>query len=404
MNYGRYRIIKELGKGSMGVVYQAHDPQIDRLMVLKVLRQDRLTSEAFIPRFLKEAQAIGRLFHPNIVTVYDIGRDYETIYIAMEFIEGDPLSKVIEEKKLEMREIANLGIQVAETLDYAHQRGIIHRDVKPSNILVKPSGQIIITDFGIAHIEDPSSSLQTQDGEILGTPAYMSPEQVKGQPVDRRSDLFSLGIILYELSTGMRPFGGENLVAIFNSIGQNHPTDPVKMNPGIPKGLSQIIMKCLEKMPDKRFETGKALAEALKNCFLERETVTRTAPTPQKAYKNIALFLFIIIILAGIGGGIYFLKPRPETQTTIEKKVGPPPAPENVRLFPLKVESIPNGAQVFVDGTLKGQTPTKLDLSAGKHEVRLALPNYYDWEAQVQLKKEGVTPLLIRLIPITERK
>lgn len=362
-------------------------------MVLKVLRQDRLTSEAFIHRFLKEAKAIGRLSHPNIVTVYDIGRDHETIYIAMEFLEGEPLNKVIEKKRLEMREIVDLGVQVAETLDYAHHRGIIHRDVKPSNILVKPSGQIIITDFGIAHIEDPSSSLQTQDGEILGTPAYMSPEQVMGQPVDGRSDLFSLGIILYELSTGMRPFGGENLAAIFNSIAQNNPTDPFEMNPGISKSLSQIIMKCLEKMPDKRFETGKALAEALKGCFLERQPVTRTAPILPKASKNIFLFLFIIMILAGIGGGIYFLKPKPETQTTIErkieKKVEPLPAPENVKLFPLKVESIPNGAQVFVDGILKGQSPTKLDLPAGKHEVRLALPDYYDWEAQVQLKKRG---------------
>jgi serine/threonine-protein kinase len=408
MNYGRYEIVKELGRGSMGVVYQAHDPQIDRLVVLKVLRQDRLTSEAFTHRFLKEAKAIGRLSHPNIVTVYDFGRDHETIYIAMEFLEGDPLNKVIEEKRLGMREIVNLGIQVAETLDYAHHLGIIHRDVKPSNILVKPSGQIIITDFGIAHIEDPSSSLQTQDGEILGTPAYMSPEQVKGQSVDGRSDLFSLGIILYELGTGMRPFGGENLAAIFNSIAQKNPLDPAKINPGIPKRLSQIIMKCLEKIPDKRFETGKALAEALKNCPLERERVTRTAPTPQKASKKIVLFVFIIMILAGIGGGIYFLKAKPETQTIIEKKiekkVEPPPAPENVKLFPLRVESIPNGAQVFVDGTLKGQTPTKLDLPAGKHEVRLALPNYYHWEAQVEVKKEGITPLLVRLISIAERK
>jgi serine/threonine-protein kinase len=385
-------------------------------VVLKVLRQDRLTSEAFIHRFLKEAKAIGRLSHPNIVTVYDIGRDHETIYIAMEFLEADPLDKVIEEKRLGMSEIANLGMQVAETLDYAHQRGIIHRDVKPSNILVKSSGQITITDFGIAHIEDPSSSLQTQDGEILGTPAYMSPEQVKGQSVDGRSDLFSLGIILYELGTGMRPFGGENLAAIFNSIAQKNPIDPAKINPGIPRSLSQIIMKCLEKVPDKRFETGKALAEALRTCLLERKSVQRTAPTPQKASKIIFLFLAIIVILAGIGGGIYFFETKPETQTPIEKKiekkaeikvekkVEPPPAPENVRLFPLRVESIPNGAEIFVDGSLMGQTPTRLNLPAGKHEVRLALPNYYHWEAQVEVKKEGITPLLVRLIPITERK
>lgn len=410
MNYGRYRIVKELGKGSMGVVYQAHDPQIDRLVALKVLRQDRLTNEGFTHRFLKEAKAIGRLSHPNIVTVYDIGRDQETIYIAMEFLEGEPLNKVIEEKRLGIIEIANLGIQVAETLDYAHQRGIIHRDVKPSNILVKPSGQIIITDFGIAHIEDPSSSLQTQDGEILGTPAYMSPEQVKGQSVDGRSDLFSLGIILYELVTGMRPFGGENLAAIFNSIAQKKPLEPAKINPGTPKSLSQIIMKCLEKTPDKRFETGKTLAEALETSLLERKSVEETVPAPQKASKKIALSLsiLIVLILAAVGGRLYFLKPKPETEATIEKKVEkkfePPPAPKEVKLLPLRVESIPNGAEVFVDGVLMGQTPTKLNLPAGKHEVRLALPNYYHWEAQVEVRGERGTPLLVRLIPITERK
>ncbi len=422
MNYGRYKILKELGKGSMGVVYQAHDPQIDRLVVLKVLRQDRLTSEGFTHRFLKEAKAIGRLSHPNIVTVYDIGRDHETVYIAMEFLEADPLDKVIEEKRLGIREIVNLGTQVAETLDYAHQRGIIHRDVKPSNILLKPSGHIVITDFGIAHIEDPSSSLQTQDGEILGTPAYMSPEQVKGQAVDGRSDLFSLGIILYELGTGMRPFGGENLAAIFSSIAQKKPLDPAKINPGISKSFSQVIMKCLEKMPDKRFQTGKTLAEALEVSLLERKSVEKAASVPQKASKkNILLILsVIIVILAGVGAGVYLLRSKPQPQAATEKKIEvkaqaatekkievkaqPSPAPEKVRLLPLRVESIPKGAEVYIDGTLMGQTPTRLDLPAGKHEVRLALPSYYHWEAQVELKKEGTTPLLVRLIPINERK
>ncbi len=409
MNYGRYKILKELGKGSMGVVYQAHDPQIDRLVVLKVLRQDRLTSEGFTHRFLKEAKAIGRLSHPNIVTVYDIGRDHETVYIAMEFLEADPLDKVIEGRRLGIREIVNLGIQVAETLDYAHQRGIIHRDVKPSNILLKPSGHIVITDFGIAHIEDPSSSLQTQDGEILGTPAYMSPEQVKGQAVDGRSDLFSLGIILYELGTGVRPFGGENLAAIFSSIAQKKPLDPAKINPGISKSFSQAIMKCLEKMPDKRFQTGKTLAEALESCILERESVERIGSVHQKASKNILLLLsVIIVILAGVGGGVYLLRSKPQPQATTEKKIEmkaqPSPAPEKVRLLPLRVESIPKGAEVYIDGALMGQTPTRLDLPAGKHEVRLALTSYYHWEARVELKKEGTTPLLVRLIPINERK
>ncbi|RNC67862.1 MAG: serine/threonine protein kinase [Desulfuromonadales bacterium] len=193
MNYGRYQIVKEVGRGSMGVVYEARDPNIDRVVALKVLRQDRITSETFVKRFLKEAKVVGRLSHPRIVTIYDVGEDQGTIYIAMEFLEGVPLSDLIRDKKLNADEVVELGTQIAATLEYAHQKGVIHRDVKPSNIVVRPDGQIKITDFGIAHIEDPSATLQTQAGEIMGTPAYMSPEQVQGHPVDCRSDLFSLG-------------------------------------------------------------------------------------------------------------------------------------------------------------------------------------------------------------------
>ena len=158
MKYGRYEIVQELGRGAMGVVYQAHDPHIDRSVALKVLREDRVASEAYVQRFLKEAKAIGRLSHSNIVTVYDVGQDHGTVYIAMEFVEGDPLNKVIEEEEPDPGRGHRAGMQVAETLDYAHKRGIVHRDVKPSNILVQQNGQIKITDFGIAHIEDLSAS------------------------------------------------------------------------------------------------------------------------------------------------------------------------------------------------------------------------------------------------------
>jgi serine/threonine protein kinase len=396
MNYGRYQIVGELGKGSMGVVYQAHDPQIDRLVALKALRQDRLTSEDFVHRFLKEAKAIGRLSHPNIVTVYDVGEDHGTIYIAMEFLEGEPLNKVIEENKLSLKEIIQLGIQAAETLDYAHQKGIVHRDIKPSNILVQASGQIKITDFGIAHIEDPSASVQTQAGEILGTPAYMSPEQVMSRPVDGRSDLFSLGIILYELSTGKRPFGGGNLAAIFSAITQETLSQPSKVNPAIPQDLSQIIMKCLNKKPEERFQTGMELAGALRSSLKRIEpTAVESKPTPKKS-KNIVFLIIGIAIFLGIIGSLSYIYLIPKEE--IPNKV------ENIKSGFLKVESIPEGAQLFVDGTFKGQTPTKLDLPAGKHEVRLTLPDHYDWEAQVQLKEEGETPLMIRLIPISEKK
>lgn len=164
MKYGRYEIIEELGKGSMGVVYKAYDPQIDRAIALKVLREDRVTSEAFVQRFQKEAKAIGRLSHPNIVTIYDVGEDHGTIFIAMELLEGIPLPRVLQERELTSQEIVRPGVQIAETLGYAHQRGIVHRDVKPSNILLQKNRKIKITDFGIAHIEDPSALVQTQAG------------------------------------------------------------------------------------------------------------------------------------------------------------------------------------------------------------------------------------------------
>ena len=195
MKYGRYEIVGELGKGSMGVIYKAHDPQIDRVIALKVLRHDRVTSEEFVKRFYKEAKAIGRLSHSAIVTIYDVGQDKGTIYIAMEFLEGPSFDGIIQERRLSPEEIVDLGAQVAEALDYAHQQGIVHRDIKPANIILTPTGQVKITDFGIARIEDPSAPQQTQAGEILGTPSYMSPEQVMGQPVDGRSDLYSLGVI-----------------------------------------------------------------------------------------------------------------------------------------------------------------------------------------------------------------
>jgi len=155
VHYGRYEIIEELGKGSMGVVYRAYDPQIDRAVALKVLREDRVTSEDFVQRFLKEAKAIGRLSHPNIVTIYDVGEDHGTIFIAMELLEGTPLHRVARERELSPTEIIRLGAQLAETLGYAHQKGIVHRDVKPSNVLLLANGQMKITDFGIAHMEDP---------------------------------------------------------------------------------------------------------------------------------------------------------------------------------------------------------------------------------------------------------
>lgn len=199
-------------------------------------------------------------------------------------------------KKLELRDVINIGIQVADALDYAHKKGVVHRDIKPSNIIVQPNSQLKITDFGIAHIEDPSASDLTQAGEILGTPAYMSPEQVLSRQVDGRSDIFSLGVILYELSTGVRPFTGVNLSSTFNAITQMSPRSPASINSAIPQRLSQVILKCLMKKPEERFPTSQSLVDELKGCFPKEEKVIRTTSASGKRIRNILLLTSTLIL------------------------------------------------------------------------------------------------------------
>ena len=419
MNYGRHHIVKELGKGAMGVVYQAHDPQIDRLVALKVLRPDRVTTEAFLQRFMKEAKAIGRLSHPNMVVVYDVGEDHGTVYIAMEFLEGKPLNEIIQIDSFQPEEIVELGVQVAEALDYAHRKGIIHRDIKPSNIIVQPDGHIKITDFGIAHIEDPEATQQTQAGEILGTPAYMSPEQVLSQPVDGRSDLFSLGVILYELATGKRPFQGENLAAMFRMITGEEPPEPIKLNPALPKELSRDIMRCLAKSPEQRFATGKDLAEALRRSVRVATPAPEPVPPAPKPPWRVLISSLAAVLLAGIiGFAVYhaIIKPKPapvvvapepskpEPQpgsTTTTKPAPEPPPPIPVpKLGGLKIDTTPAGAQVLLDGENKGTTPLNIQVPPGAHEIRLVLANYGDWEAQVKVVEDKVTHIPVELMPL----
>ncbi|MGD9232185.1 MAG: serine/threonine-protein kinase, partial [Desulfobacterales bacterium] len=320
MNYGRYQIVKELGKGSMGVVYQAHDPQIDRLVALKVLREDRVGGEDFVLRFLKEAKAIGRLSHPNIVTVYDVGRDHGTIYIAMEYLEGKPFNDVIRNGQMSLEQNVDIGLQVARTLNYAHSKGIVHRDIKPSNIILSADGQVKLTDFGIARIEDSDAAQQTQAGDILGTPTYMSPEQVIGKSVDGRSDLYSLGVLLYELTVGRRPFLGNNIATIFRAITHDDPVAPSQIDPSIPKGLSDIIIKALSKNPDERFQTGAAMCDALEKCIESKELIEPPQEKIRERRMPGGLFLIIGIMLLIISGGVfYFTGPGSDQTKSIPK-------------------------------------------------------------------------------------
>jgi serine/threonine protein kinase len=392
MNYGRYEVVDEIGKGSMGVVYRAYDPQINRHIALKLLRQDRVTSEELVQRFLKEAQAMGGLSHPNIATVYDTGRDHGTIFIAMEILRGKSLKDLMAEKTLNLNEIVHIGVQVAEALDFAHQKGIVHRDIKPSNIIIDPNGNAKITDFGIAHIEDPAGNQQTIPGQILGTPLYMSPEQVMSNPVDGRSDLYSLGVILYEMATGTTPFKGENLAAIFQAILQGTPRAPELDGSPVSRNLSNLIMKSLNKDPAKRFQTGLEMAQPLKGCLQRRQSDTiRGVRRPEKRKRLFPMVLAAIVILAAAAGLIYFM-------------TGKSTPPENKPLAVLKVESDPSGANVFLNDSLKGQTPLTIDLPLGKYEIRLSRQNFNEWEAQLQLDEAGETPLFVRLIAMEKNQ
>jgi len=268
---GRYEILGELGHGAMGVVFKGRDPIIDRLVAIKTIRFDRLYEEQEIQslkgRFFKEAQAAGKVTHPNIVTIFDVGEERGLSYMAMEYVEGESLSKYAsKDHLLPLEEVLGIISEVAEALDFAHQRGIVHRDIKPANIMRTLSGQVKVMDFGIAKL--PSTTL-TQTGSVLGTPSYMSPEQINGRAIDGRSDLFSLGCILYELLTGVKPFRGENLSALMYQITQGVPAPASAENPTIPAACDKILSKALAKSPRDRFQRGKDMAGALRKALQE---------------------------------------------------------------------------------------------------------------------------------------
>jgi eukaryotic-like serine/threonine-protein kinase len=262
---GRYEVLGELGQGAMGVVYKARDPLIDRVVAIKTINLGLATDEKeeYEGRFYQEAKAAGRLNHPNIVTIYDVGKSGDVAYIAMEFLEGRELRDVLKEGTLlPVEQVLNIVAQVALGLAYAHEHDIIHRDVKPSNIMVIRDGQVKITDFGIARMA--SSSVRTQTGMVLGSPKYMSPEQVMGKNLDQRSDIFSLGVMLYEMLTGQAPFDGENVNAIMYQTLNAITPPPSTLNPSVPEMVNFIVAKALAKGVDDRYQNARDFADDLR--------------------------------------------------------------------------------------------------------------------------------------------
>ncbi len=263
--FGRYEIVGEIGRGAMGVVYKAIDPLLERTVAIKTVNMglEREGMANYEARFYHEARAAGGLNHPNIVTVYDVGRSGNFAYMAMEFIEGEELRVLMAgESPMPVAQAVSIAAQVAEGLAFAHQRGVVHRDIKPGNIMVVPGKPVKITDFGIARMRATASLTQT--GTMLGSPKYMSPEQVLGKRADHQSDIFSLGVILYEMLAGTAPFTGDSVTAVMYQIAHFAPPAPSALRRDVSEALDQIVAKMLAKPVEERYQSAADVARDLR--------------------------------------------------------------------------------------------------------------------------------------------
>ncbi|MGK7345810.1 MAG: serine/threonine-protein kinase [Candidatus Nitrospinota bacterium M3_3B_026] len=437
---GRYEIIKELGRGGMGIVLKGKDPRIDRLVALKIIRLDDIGDTArekeLLERFYIEARAAGKLAHPNIITIYDIGEEESKSFLAMEYIEGLDLSAILAETgPMPVERASPIVEQIADGLAFAHERGIVHRDIKPGNILLQDGDRVKITDFGLARLASAGSVTQT--GHAVGSPSYMSPEQVQGLPVDGRSDIFSLGVMFYEMVTGRRPFEGESLTSIIYKIIKDQPPPPSSVAPGVPPAVDAIIGKMMAKSPDERYQSGRELVEDIRKLsagggFLgltdsdavmtvdfDRNDITKELEEPSKPAArrgSTATALFLLFLVMAAGAGYYYYGrltveppaepwsaaapeiPEPETPEVKETAVGkaqkptepaPATAPEPVGIT-LKVKS-PVKGETYIDGEKAGAAPGEMEasLAPGEHMVEVRAEGYSPWTREVTVKEDG---------------
>jgi eukaryotic-like serine/threonine-protein kinase len=363
---GRYEILEELGHGAMGTVYRAKDPAMERVVALKTISAAALVSQQgseFRERFFREARAAGRLAHPGIVPVFDVGEHDDMPFLVMELISGQTLAdKLKRGERLPLERVCELGQQIAEALGYAHQHGVVHRDIKPANILLtsretygieRPK----ITDFGVAKL---TAGQITMTGQMLGTPAFMPPEQFTGAPIDGRADIFSLGVILYWLATGEQAFPGETVTSVSYKVVHTEPAPPRKLNPSIPAKLDSVILKCLAKNPEERYQTGEELARDLSELRTGPQSTVRQSqvspvavmhdnvdatldwkpiqppaataiPAQQQSSgsalesKNKGYGFVLVAVIAGIiaVGGWYMLRNKQEAAPKVAGSVGP---------------------------------------------------------------------------------
>jgi tRNA A-37 threonylcarbamoyl transferase component Bud32/tetratricopeptide (TPR) repeat protein len=328
---GKYKITGELGKGAMGIVYKALDPDINREVAVKLIRFDQVSEDSekdeAHKRFIREAQSAGNLDHPNIITIYEVGRENNQTFIVMQYVDGESLKQAISSgKRYSAAEVVDLMTCLCDALEFAHQNKIIHRDIKPGNILLDKKGRPYLVDFGVARME---MSTMTQSGTIVGTPSYMSPEQIQGIRVDARADIFSLGVIIYEMLIGKRPFEGDHITTIVYKIMNEEPTNIRDMKRDLPEGFEHIIQKALAKDPNKRYQSCKELAADLKSVGVWSERTISSGVQRsevlglQKKGKKRRVLVYaaavVILLLAGAVGAYYLVPDLKENLALFNK-------------------------------------------------------------------------------------
>jgi len=446
---GRYEILEELGHGAMGTVYRAKDPAMDRVVALKTIIALVLSSDQgsdFRERFYREARAAGALAHPGIVPVFDVGEHEGLPFLVMEFISGKTLADAMKKgERMTLDRVCELGQKIAEALGYAHQHGVVHRDIKPANILLTSKEvhgieRPKITDFGVAKL---AAGHTTLTGQILGTPAFMPPEQFTGAPIDGRADIFSLGVVLYWMATGEQPFPGESMTAVSYKVVHTEPVPPRRLNPSIPLKLEGIILKCLAKNPDERYQTGEDLARdlgelrtvstsmGLKSAapevaadgsdpnatYIEKpaptQAVRTAAPLPTapvvapKSNSNNLLVLAALVVVVIVAGSWYLLRHKgtpavqatpPPSEVASEAPPATPPAPPatNVPAAAKPAATAPKKPETKVAAAEKAPPP-KAGIPAPKAEAATPEPAAVDFnpksldpKANARLKIEAV--------------
>jgi len=379
----RYELLGVLGQGAMGIVYKARDRELDREVAIKTLqRQDARGSgadvEAIAGRLSREAMAAARLSHPGIVTVYDVGRFAGTPYVVMEYFTGRTLTELLESGPLSPDRAVHVALQVCRALAYAHGQGVVHRDVKSSNIMVDTGWHAKLTDFGVARIVDKPAN---DAGMMIGTPAYMSPEQARGGATDARSDLFSVGVVLYEALTGATPFPGTDLARVLDDVVRLDPVPPRERNFAVSPALDAVVRRVMSKAPDDRYPDAMSLAEAL----AQAGALSDTAPGERALHhprRRTAVIAAALIALA-VGAALYLparfgdpasQEPTPVAPVELQASMELPrraAAPEKEVGTPacLSVNAVPF-ATVYVDGREKGDTPQAcVRVGSGQHRV-----------------------------------